>query len=60
MSSKVAGGFVQDEGYLARAGRLLARLDRIPVWGLNYIFLGILGMGSMFTFFDIFNINVSI
>jgi MFS family permease len=38
----------------------LARLDRIPVWGMAYIFLGILGMGSLFTFFDIFNINVSI
>ncbi|MFP3401587.1 MAG: MFS transporter [Nitrososphaeria archaeon] len=46
--------------YLMKAGQLLARLDRIPVWGMAYIFLGILGMGSMFTFFDIFNINVSI
>ncbi len=48
------------EEYLAKAGQLLARLDRIPVWGLAYLFLGILGMGSLFTFFDIFNINVSI
>ncbi|MGB9733888.1 MAG: MFS transporter [Conexivisphaera sp.] len=60
MSSKVADGSIRDKDYLARAGQLLARLDRIPVWGLNYILLGILGMGSLFTFFDIFNINVSI
>jgi len=43
----------------AKAGEILARMDRIPVWGLSYIFIGILGMGFLFTFFDIFDINVS-
>ena len=42
-----------------KAGEIIARLDRIPTWALNYIFLGIIGMGELFTFFDIFNINVS-
>ncbi|EWG06401.1 MAG: transporter [Candidatus Aramenus sulfurataquae] len=42
-----------------KAGEIIARLDRIPTWALNYIFLGIIGTGELFTFFDIFNINVS-
>jgi MFS family permease len=46
-------------GYELKAGEIIARLDRIPTWALNYILLGIIGMGELFTFFDIFNINVS-
>ena len=42
-----------------KAGEILARLDRIPIWALSYLFIGILGMGFLFTFFDIFDINVS-
>jgi MFS family permease len=42
-----------------KAGEIIARMDRIPTWALNYIFLGIIGIGELFTFFDIFNINVS-
>ncbi|BDC18282.1 MFS transporter [Acidianus sp. HS-5] len=42
-----------------KAGEIIARLDRIPTWALNYVLLGILGIGELFTFFDIFNINVS-
>jgi len=41
------------------SGNLLARLDRIPVWSLSYLFIGIIGVGFLFTFYDIFNINVS-
>lgn len=42
------------------AGRaLIARLDRIDVWALSYLFIGIIGTGFTFTFFDIFDINVS-
>src|SRR5882757_1284667 len=40
-------------------GVILARLDRIDVWALSYIFIGIIGTGFVFTFFDIFDINVS-
>jgi len=43
----------------AKAGEILARMDRIPIWGLSYIFIGILGVGFFFTFYDIFDINVS-
>ncbi len=38
---------------------LIARQDRIPIWSLSYLFIGILGIGFLFTFFDIFDINVS-
>ncbi len=41
------------------AGRLLARLDRIPIWTLPKLFAGIIGVGFFFTFYDIFDINVS-
>ncbi len=40
-------------------GRILARMDRISVWSLPYLFIGIIGVGFLFTFYDIFNINVS-
>jgi len=38
---------------------IIARQDRIPIWSLSYLFIGILGIGYIFIFFDIFNINVS-
>ncbi|HUC17577.1 MAG TPA: MFS transporter [Acetobacteraceae bacterium] len=41
------------------SGNLLARLDRIPVWALPRLFAGIIGIGFLFTFYDIFDINVS-
>ena len=41
------------------AGMLIARLDRIPVWCLPGLFAGIIGVGFLFTFYDIFDINVS-
>jgi putative MFS transporter len=40
-------------------GAVVARLDRIPIWSLPYLFAGIIGLGFLFTFFDIFDINVS-
>jgi MFS transporter, putative metabolite:H+ symporter len=42
-----------------RSSQIVSRLDRIPIWSLSYIFVGILGLGFLFTFYDIFNINVS-
>ena len=38
---------------------ILARLDRIDVWSLPFLFIGIIGAGFLFTFYDIFDINVS-
>ena len=38
---------------------ILARLDRIDVWSLPFLFIGIVGTGFLFTFYDIFDINVS-
>ena len=40
-------------------GMLLARQDRITVWALPGSYLIVLGMGFIFTFYDIFDINVS-
>ena len=40
-------------------GMLIARLDRITVWSLPGLFIGIIGVGFLFTFYDIFDINVS-
>ena len=42
-----------------KAGLLLARLDRIPTWTLPKLFAFIIGIGFLFTFYDIFDINVS-
>ncbi|HEX6524840.1 MAG TPA: MFS transporter [Streptosporangiaceae bacterium] len=42
-----------------RASSIAARLDRLDVWCLSYIFIGIIGVGFLFTFYDIFDINVS-
>jgi hypothetical protein len=38
---------------------ILARLDRIDVWSMPFLFVGIIGLGFMFAFFDVFDINVS-
>lgn len=38
---------------------IIARLDRIPIWSLPNLFVGVLGVGFLFTFYDIFDINVS-
>lgn len=42
-----------------RAGHIIARLDRISVWSLPFMFIGIIGIGFLFTFYDIFEVNVS-
>ncbi len=40
-------------------GMILARQDRITVWALPGVYLLVLGVGFIFTFYDIFDINVS-
>jgi MFS family permease len=37
----------------------VGRLDRLDVWSLSYLFIGIIGFGFLFTFYDIFDINVT-
>src|ERR1700710_1222764 len=41
------------------ARAVLARLDRIDTWSLPYLFIGVIGLGFLFTFYDVFDINVS-
>jgi MFS transporter, putative metabolite:H+ symporter len=38
---------------------ILARLDRIDAWSMPFLFIGIIGLGFMFAFYDVFDINVS-
>jgi len=38
---------------------VVARQDRIQVWSLPYIYVFVIGVGFLFTFYDIFDINVS-
>lgn len=40
-------------------GLLIARQDRITVWALPTVFFLVIGIGFLFTFYDIFDINVS-
>ena len=34
------------------AAGVIARQDRIPIWSLSYFFIGIIGVGFLFTFLD--------
>ena len=36
---------------------ILARLDRIDVWSMPFMFVGIIGLGYMFAFYDVFDIR---
>jgi putative MFS transporter len=40
-------------------GMLIARLDRMPVWSIPGLFIGLICVGLLFTFYDIFEVNVS-
>src|SRR3982074_1398378 len=47
-------------GAQARTPReILGRLDRIDVWSMPFLFIGIIGTGFLFAFSDVFDINVS-
>jgi MFS transporter, putative metabolite:H+ symporter len=48
----------QDTDARTRHG-ILARLDRIDVWSMPFVFVGIIGTGFLFAFYDVFDINVS-
>ncbi len=38
---------------------ITARVERLQVWSLSPAFIAIIGLGFLFTFYDIFDINVS-
>lgn len=42
-----------------RGPGIIARLERLEGWSLSYSFIVIIGIGFLFTFYDIFDINVS-
>lgn len=41
------------------AAAIIARQDRIPIWALSRLFIGFIGLGFLFTLFDIGDIGVS-
>ncbi len=42
-------------GTRSKAAAVIARLDRIPIWSLSYLFIGIIGIGFLFTFLNLFH-----
>lgn len=42
-----------------RSRSIIARIDRFDAWSLPYFAIVIIGIGFLFTFYDIFDINVS-
>ena len=40
------------------ASQVIARQDKIRVWSLPWLYVLIIGIGFLFTFYDIFDINV--
>src|SRR5689334_10735356 len=59
MSSQTGNNSFQVSKKSRQAAAILARQDRIPVWALPRLFIGIIGLGFFFTFFDIGDITVS-
>jgi MFS family permease len=57
MASEASG--ISQSAASSGGAAIIARQDRIPIWSLSYLFIGIIGVGFLFTFFDIFDINVS-
>ena len=59
MSIQTRSASFHPPGRTGIAAAIIARQDRIPVWALPKLFIGIIGMGFFFTYFDIGDINVS-
>jgi putative MFS transporter len=55
----VAGSGEAGSSGKADGRSVLARLDRLDVWAMPFLFIGIIGLGFLFTFYDVFDINVS-
>lgn len=51
--------FPVTQSHTQTRAHIIARLDRIHAWSLSYLFIGVIGTGWLFTYYDIFDINVS-
>src|SRR5438045_9602294 len=58
-SEAESSSILSGAGARSKAAAVIARQDRIPIWSLSYLLIGIIGIGFLFTFFDIFDITVS-
>jgi hypothetical protein len=54
MASEAGGISHPVAGAGSTAAAVIARQDRIPTWALSYLFIGIIGVGFLFTFLDYF------
>ena len=52
MASEASGISHPVSGTGSTAAAVIARQDRIPIWALSYLFIGIIGVGFLFTFLD--------
>ncbi len=59
MASETGGTSTPSGAGTTSGAAMVARQDRIPIWSLSYLFIGIIGIGFLFTFYDIFDITVS-
>jgi MFS family permease len=50
---------VEDSNYEDSVRQVIARINRIPTWSLPTYFLGIIGLGYFFTFYDIADIGLT-
>jgi MFS transporter, putative metabolite:H+ symporter len=50
---------LSEAGTRSKAAGVITRQDRIPIWSLSYLFVGIIGIGFLFTFYDIFDMSHS-
>lgn len=59
MTDSAEAPVLADEPIPEESRVIIARLDRLRTWSLSPSFLVIIGLGFLFTFYDIFDINVS-
>lgn len=58
MASEASGLSQPVSGAGSTGAAIIARLDRIPIWSLSYLFIGIIGVGLLFTFLDLLQSSV--
>ena len=58
MASEASGISHPVAGAGSTAAALTARQDRIPIWAFSYLFIGIIGVGFLFTFLDLLQSSV--
>ena len=59
MASRTESSSFPSSEMSLEGAHIIARQDRIPAWSFPYLFIAIIGIGFLFTFYDIFDINVS-